>query len=102
MAHVVQLILGAFMSSIKVKSKDGHMPSGFKADYIDKVMRLDNGFHKTIEKVISKTPYRCNSFTICELSPKHIRTDSYAQIHMPKLKSLKYKSKNMNLPYDEA
>ena len=67
MAYVVQLILGAFMSSIKVKSKDGHMPSGFKADYIDKVMRLDNGFHNTIEKVISKTPYRCNSFTICEL-----------------------------------
>ena len=91
MAHVVQLILGAFMSSIKVKSKDGHMPSGFKADYIDKVMRLDNGFHKTIEKVISKTPYRCNSFTICELyiserivqthTHRFIRTDSYAQIH---------------------
>jgi hypothetical protein len=52
MAHVVQLILGAFMSSIKVKSRDGHMPSGFKAGYIEKVMRLDNGFHKTVEKVM--------------------------------------------------
>jgi len=51
-AHVVQLILGALMSSIKVKFGDGHMPSGFKADYIEKVMRLDNGFHKTLEKVI--------------------------------------------------
>jgi len=52
MAHVVQLILRAFMSSIKVKSRDGHMPSGFKAGYIKKVMRLDNGFHKTVEKAM--------------------------------------------------
>jgi len=52
MAHVVQHILGAFMSSIKVQSRDGHMPSGFKAGYIEKVMTLDNGFHKTVEKVI--------------------------------------------------
>jgi len=52
MAHVVHLILGAFMSSIKVKSRDGNMPSGFKAGYIEKVMRLDNGFHKTLEKVM--------------------------------------------------
>ena len=36
-AHVVQLILGAFMSSIKVKSRDGHMLSGFKAGYIEKL-----------------------------------------------------------------
>jgi len=40
------------MSSIKVKSRDGHMPSGFQAGYIEKVMRLDNGFHKTVEKVM--------------------------------------------------
>ena len=52
MAHVVQLILGAFMSSVKMKSRDGHMPCGFKAGYIEKVMRLDNGFHKTVEKVM--------------------------------------------------
>jgi len=52
MAHVVQLILRAFMNSIKVKSRDDHMPSGFKAGYIEKVMRLDNGFHKTVEKVM--------------------------------------------------
>jgi len=52
MAHVVRLILEAFMSSIKVKSRDGHMPSGFKAGYIEKVMRLDNGFHKTVETIM--------------------------------------------------
>jgi len=52
MAHVVQLILVAFMSSIKVKLRDGHMPSGFIAGYIVKVMRLDNGFHKTVEMVM--------------------------------------------------
>jgi len=52
MAHVVQLILRAFMNSIKVKSGDDHMPSGFKAGNIEKVMRLDNGFHKTVEKVM--------------------------------------------------
>jgi len=52
MAHVVQLILGAFMSLIEVKSRDGHMPSGFKTGYIEKVMRLDNGFHKTVDKVM--------------------------------------------------
>jgi len=52
MAHVVQLILRAFMSSIKVKSQDGHMPSSLKAGSIEKVMRLDNGFHKTVEKVM--------------------------------------------------
>jgi len=52
MAHGVQLIVGAFMSSIKVKSRYGHMPSGFRARYIEKVMRLDNGFHKTVEKVM--------------------------------------------------
>ena len=52
MAYVVQLILKAFMSSINVKARDGHMPSGFKAGSIEKVMRLDNGFHKTVEKVM--------------------------------------------------
>ena len=52
MAHIVELILEVFMSSIKVKSPDGHMPSGFKAVYIEKVMRFDNGFHKTVEKVM--------------------------------------------------
>jgi len=52
MAHVVQLIVGAFMGLIKVKLRHGHMPSGFTEGYIDKVMRLDNGFHKTVEKVM--------------------------------------------------
>jgi len=40
------------MRSIKIQSRDGHMPSGFKANYIDKVTRLDNGFHKTVGKVM--------------------------------------------------
>ena len=51
-AHVVQLILRVFMSSIKVKSRDGHMPCGLKAGYIENVMRLDNSFYKTVEKVM--------------------------------------------------
>jgi len=80
MAHVVQLILGAFMSSIKVKSRDGHMPSGFKADYIEKVMRLDNGFHKTVEKVRYS-----RSHTQVHILPmythKGIRIKAYAQRH---------------------
>ena len=50
--HVVQFILSVFMSSIKVKLWDGHIPSGFKVGYIEKVMRLDNGFHKAVEKVM--------------------------------------------------
>ena len=71
MAHIVQLILGAFMGSIKVKSKDGDMPSGFKTDYIYKVIRLDNGFNKTIEKVIYPKPdiLRPNLFICTNLYP---------------------------------
>jgi len=52
MAHVVQLIHSAFMSSIKVKSGEVDMLSGFKAGYIEKVMILDKGFHKTVEKIM--------------------------------------------------
>ena len=33
------------------------MPFGFKADYIEKVMRLDNGFHMTVEKVWCPTSH---------------------------------------------
>jgi len=76
MAHVVQLILSAFMSSIKVKSRDGYMPSGFKAGYIEKVMRLDNAFHKTVEKVMC-----LRSHTLARILPRHrhkfIGTNSY-------------------------
>jgi len=77
MAYIVQLILGTFMSSIKVKSKDDHMPSGFKTDYIDKVIRLDNGFNKTVEKVICREPdiLRPNLF---------IRTNLYPPLHKPR------------------
>jgi len=78
MAHVVQLILGAFMSSIKVKSRDGHMPSRFKAGYIVRVMRLDNGFHKTVEKVMCVRSHTYHLYYKC------IRTNSYAQIYTHK------------------
>jgi len=75
-----QLIRSAFWSSIKVKSRDGDMPSGFKADYIEKVMRLDNGFHKTVEKVMC-----IRSHTLAPILHMHthkfIRTNSYPQIH---------------------
>jgi len=77
MAHVIQLILGAFMSSIKVQSRDGHMPSGFKANYIDKVTRLDNGFHKTVEKVMCLRSHSVKFIFF-------IRPNAYAQIHTPK------------------
>jgi len=64
-----------------VKSRDGHMPSGFKAGYIKKVIRLDNGFHKTVEKVIclrSHTPA-----PILQIhTHKCIHTSSYAQGYM--------------------
>jgi len=49
MAHVVQLILCAFMSLIKVKSQDAHMASGLNAGNIVKVMTLNNGIHKIVE-----------------------------------------------------
>jgi len=35
-----------------VKSRDGHMLSGFKAGYSEKVMRLDNCFNKTVGMVM--------------------------------------------------
>jgi len=77
MANVVQLILSAFMSSIKVKSRDGHMPSGFKAGYIENGMRLDNGFRKTVVKVMC-----LRSHTLAPIlqmyTHKFIRTNSYA------------------------
>jgi len=57
MAHVVQLILRVFMSSIKVRARDGHVPSGFRAGCVEQVMRLDNGFHKTVEKVMCLTSH---------------------------------------------
>jgi len=85
MAHVIQLILGAFMSSIKVQSRDGHMPPGFKANYIDKVTRLDNGFHKTVEKVMCLRSHSVKFiFSYAQMhTPKFIRPNSYAQIHTP-------------------
>jgi len=51
MAHVIQLILGAFMKELRIKIKDEKMPAGFKDTYINKVMGLEKGFGKTVEKV---------------------------------------------------
>ena len=85
------------MSSMKVKSRDGHMPSGFKAGYIEKVMRLDNTFHKTVEKVMCPrahtlapilqmhTPkFICTNSYAKGYTHKFIRTGVYAQIHCSK------------------
>jgi len=82
-AHVVQLILSAFMSSIRMKSWDGHMLSGFKAGYIQKVMRLDNDFHKTVEKVMCLRSHSLAPILQMHMH-KFIHTNSYAQIHMHK------------------
>ena len=82
-AHVVQLILSAFMSLIRMKSWDGHMPSGFKAGYIQKVMRLDNDFHKTVEKVMCLRSHSLAPILQMHMH-KFIHTNSYAQIHMHK------------------
>jgi len=84
MAHVVQLILSGFMSTIKVKSRDGHRPFGFMAGYMEKVMRLGNVFHKTVEKVMclrSHTPAPISKID----KRKFIRTRAYAKIHCSKL-----------------
>ena len=79
------------MSSIKVKSRDGYMPSGFKANYIEKVTRLDNGFHKTVEKVMCPRSHAVKFiFFICPNeyaqihTSKFIRPNAYAHIHTPK------------------
>jgi len=83
MAHVIQLILGEFLGSIKVKLWDGHMASGFKAGYIENCMCLDNGFHKTVQKVMG-----LRSHTLAPILQMHthkfICTNSYAQIHTHK------------------
>ena len=51
MAYVVQLILGAFMDELKIKSKGDKMPSMFKESYVEKVTSMEPGFYKTVEKV---------------------------------------------------
>jgi hypothetical protein len=53
MAHVVQLILGAFMEELKIKSKGDKIPSMFKESYVEKVNSMEPGFYKTVEKVSS-------------------------------------------------
>ena len=52
MAHVVHLILGAFISSINVKLPDSHLPRAFNGGYIQKVIRSDNGCHKRVDKLM--------------------------------------------------
>jgi hypothetical protein len=53
MAHVVQLILGAFMDHLKIKSKGDKVPETFKETYVEKVASMEAGFFKTVEKVSS-------------------------------------------------
>ena len=57
MAHVVQLILGAFMDHLKIKSKGENVPSNFKESYVEKVASMEAGFFKTVEKVSSDSSY---------------------------------------------
>jgi len=84
MAHVIQVILGAFRSSIKVNSRDGHMPSGFKAGYIEQVVRLDNGFHNNVEKVMCLRSHPLAPILQIH-THKFRRTNSYAQMHTHKV-----------------
>ena len=57
MAHVVQLILGAFIDHLKIKSKGENMPSNFKESYVEKVASMEAGFFKMVEKVSSDSSY---------------------------------------------
>lgn len=57
MAHVVQLILGAFMDHLKIKTKGEVVPSSFKESYVEKVASMEAGFFKTVEKVSSDFSY---------------------------------------------
>lgn len=51
MAHIIQLILQAFMGYLNVKGRED-VPCEIKKRYIDKVVNMPKGFFKTIEKVI--------------------------------------------------
>jgi len=87
---VVQLILGAFISSIMVKLRNHQMLSGVKVDYIEKDMILDTGFHKTLEKVMC-----LRSHTLVPILQMHThkfkykihshKGKLYAEIHCSKL-----------------
>ena len=57
MAHVVQLVLGAFMDHLKIKSKGENVPANFKESYVNKVASMEAGFYKTVEKVSSSPMY---------------------------------------------
>jgi len=85
MPHVVQISLAAFMSAMKVKSQDGHMVSGLKAGYIEKVMRLDNGFRTTVEKVMFLRSHILSP-KLQMHTHKLIRGNSYTQIDTDKFK----------------
>lgn len=57
MAHVVQLILGAFMDHLKIKWKGDQMPSVFKESYVAGVISMEASFFKTVEKVSSRLSF---------------------------------------------
>ena len=54
---VVQLVLGAFMDHLKIKSKGENVPANFKESYVNKVASMEAGFYKTVEKVSSSPMY---------------------------------------------
>lgn len=56
LAHVIQLILGAFMKSIRVKTRgDASAPNVWKDKLGHKVKGMPAGFYKTVEKVCGYT-----------------------------------------------
>ena len=53
LAHTVQLILGVFIDSLKVKATNETVPTSIKRGKIAKVVGMTPGFKKIIEKVLS-------------------------------------------------
>ena len=112
MPHRVQVILAAFKSTIQRKSWDGYMVSGLKAGYIEKVMRLDNGCHQAVEKVmclrfptLSPILQIYTHKLLCRNSYpqidtyKLIDTRVYAQIHCSKLNARQCERRTKCFPH---
>jgi hypothetical protein len=63
-AHISQLILGAFMKELEIMINGEKMPSCVKDTSIDKVKAQEEGFYKTVEKV-RVSFLRCGPSTLC-------------------------------------
>ena len=51
LAHTVQLILGVFIDSLKLKASNDTVPRSLRKGKISKVVAMAPGFKKVIEKV---------------------------------------------------